>query len=148
MKRAVFLSAVGMVIAFAHAGTAQAGVTVCNKFDEPVYFALGYADANGPLSTGWFQLDVGKCGTYLADAKEPFYVYGESDSEENGWDAADDEPGQNFCLSGDDSFTIRNSEHMTDGALACTEDMMDRFMAITATENGAPAFTFTTDNAK
>ncbi len=146
MKRAVFLSAIGMVIACA--GTAHAGVTICNQFDEPVYFALGYSDASGPLSTGWFNLDVGKCDTYLADAKAPFFVYGESESSQNGWDAADDEPGQDFCLSTDDSFTIRNSENMADGALVCDEDMRDRFAAVTDKQNGAEAFTFTTDNAK
>ncbi len=150
MKRAVLLSAIGMMIAVGHANAAGTGVTICNQFEETVYFAIGYADAGDPTSTGWFQLDKGKCGTYLADATNVpfFYVYGESESSENGWDAADNEPGQEFCLSDSDQFTIHNSQNMKDGALACPNDDYDRFMSITEKQDGVPKFTFTSDNAK
>jgi uncharacterized membrane protein len=148
MKRAVLLSAIGLIFAFGHSAAAQAGVRICNQFDETVYFVLGYVDANDPTSTGWFQLDQGACGTYLPDvAKGPFYVYGESDSEDNGWDAADDEPGQEFCLSDNDQFTMHNSEYMKDGSLACPQDDWDRFIPITDERDGTLTYTFTTENA-
>jgi uncharacterized membrane protein len=150
MKRAVLLAIMGMIFAFGVNGAARAGVMICNQFDEAIYFALGYVDSGDPTSTGWFQIDKGKCGTYLADATNVpfFYVYGESDSSENGWDAADDKPGQDFCLSNDDQFTLHNSKYMKDGALACPQDDSDRFIAITEKQDGVPKFTFTADNAK
>jgi uncharacterized membrane protein len=150
MKRAVLLSSVALIVILGHTAAARAGVTICNQFDETVYFALGYVDGGDPTSTGWFQLDKGKCGTYLVDATNVpfFYVYGESDSEGNGWDAADNEPGQEFCLSGDDQFTIHNRDNMKDGALSCPDDNSDRFIAITDKQDDTPTFTFTNDNAK
>lgn len=146
MKQTILVFLVFLALGFAASGPARADVRLCNETGDLVYAAIGHIGSEGPVSTGWFGVEDGTCGTYLAGVAGPFYVYGEDDFFFY-WEAADEEPGFSFCLDSSD-FTLRNGDHMAGGQLACPDNDSARFMEVNEVRDGMAQFTFTGDNAK
>lgn len=84
------------------AGSAHAGLRVCNKDRHPAKVALGRFDGRDWMSEGWWAIAPGKCADLIAtplDARY-YYLYG-TDTASGVWDG-----GTGFCTAPADKFSI------------------------------------------
>ena len=148
MGRAIAGLMTVFVLALASSGQARAELRLCNQSEDIVYAAIGHIASDGPTVTGWFELDDQECGTFMEGVAGPYYVYGEDDFFLLYWAADEEEPGFTFCLSDDQTFTLRNADHIKGGTLDCPDEDYERFAEVIEREGGVPKYTFTLDNAK
>jgi uncharacterized membrane protein len=103
------LPAVAVAAGLSLAGTspAFADLRLCNVTQSRVSIALGYRDAQGWVTEGWWNLKPNECDTLLkgALAARYYYVYA-SDTDRGGeWS------GKAYMCTKDKEFTIRNVDN-------------------------------------
>ena len=87
-------------------GAARADLRLCNLTSSRVSVALGYRDAQGWISEGWWNLRPSECETMLkgALAARFYYVYAVDGQGGGEWG------GKTFMCTRDKEFTIRGIE--------------------------------------
>jgi uncharacterized membrane protein len=102
------LAALGLVAAglLASAGSARADLRLCNMTSSRVGIALGYRDAQGWVTEGWWNLNARGCETLLKGplAARFFYIYAVD------YDRGGEWAGRSFMCTRDREFTIRGVE--------------------------------------
>jgi uncharacterized membrane protein len=88
------------------ASTARADLRLCNMTTSRVGIAVGYRDAQGWVTEGWWNLAPRGCETLLKGplAARYFYVYGVD------YDRGGEWSGRSFMCTRDREFTIRGVE--------------------------------------
>ena len=85
---------------------AHADLRLCNMTQSRVGVALGYRDAQGWQSEGWWNLKPNECETMLKGplATRYYYVYAQD------YDRGGEWAGKTFMCTRDKEFTIRGTE--------------------------------------
>jgi uncharacterized membrane protein len=100
---ALLASAVAALALFASAGPAAADFRLCNNTASRVGLAVGYKDAQGWTTEGWWNLPARTCETVLKGnlVARYYYVYAID------YDRGGEWMGQAFMCTRDKEFTIR-----------------------------------------
>jgi uncharacterized membrane protein len=101
------LAAVLVLLAFAATATpAAADFRLCNNTSSRVGIALGYKDADGWTTEGWWNVSARSCETLLRGTlvARYYYIYAVD------YDRGGEWSGQAFMCSRDKEFTIRGTE--------------------------------------
>ncbi|MGL5115539.1 MAG: DUF1036 domain-containing protein [Beijerinckiaceae bacterium] len=101
------LSAVVFVAFLGFAGEASADLRVCNQTPSRVGLAVGYRDAQGWVTEGWFNLKANACETIIkGDLTHRFYYVHALDYDRGGeWS------GGAFMCTREREFTVRGAEN-------------------------------------
>jgi uncharacterized membrane protein len=88
-------------------GKASADFRLCNNTSSRVGIALGYKDAEGWTTEGWWNISSRSCETLLKGAlvARYYYIYGLD------YDRGGEWSGQAFMCSRDKEFTIKGTEN-------------------------------------
>lgn len=105
-QRTVFGVLAVLVFVLAGAAPAQADFRLCNNTAGRVGIAIGYKDADGWVTEGWWNLPPRSCETLLRGGLVArfYYVYGID------YDRGGEWSGQAFMCSREKEFTIRGTE--------------------------------------
>ncbi len=95
--------ALGFLVLFASAGPAAADFRLCNNTSSRVGIAIGYKDAQGWTTEGWWNLPARTCETVLKGnlVARYYYVYAID------YDRGGEWMGQAYMCTRDKEFTIR-----------------------------------------
>lgn len=85
------------------AGPARADLKLCNSTASRVGVAIGYQDANGWATEGWWNIASQTCETLLKGAVPSRFIYVHAVDYDRGGEWV----GQNFMCTQDKSFAIR-----------------------------------------
>lgn len=101
------LSTAALLLALAAAGEARADLRLCNMTQSRIGIALGYRDAQGWVSEGWWNLKANECETVLRGplAARFYYVYAQDYERGGEW------AGAHVMCTRDKEFTIRGTEN-------------------------------------
>ena len=104
---AVLISALSFVMACLWNGSAAADFRLCNNTSSRVGIALGYKDAEGWTTEGWWNVSSRACETLLRGTlvARYYYIYAID------YDRGGEWSGQAFMCSRDKEFTIRGAEN-------------------------------------
>lgn len=91
-------------LALTHAHPAQADLKLCNASESRVGIAVGYQDARGWSTEGWWNIAAQTCETLLKGAVPSRFVYIYAVDYDRGGEWA----GTNFMCTHDKSFAIRD----------------------------------------
>lgn len=109
LRRAAILPLLALVMAAGCAWTtpAQADFRLCNNTPSRVGIALGYKDAEGWTTEGWWNVSSRACETLLRGTLVArfYYIYALD------YDRGGEWSGQAFMCSRDKEFTIKGSEN-------------------------------------
>lgn len=96
-----------MVLAFATAEPARADFRLCNNTGSRVGVALGYKDAEGWITEGWWNISARSCDTLLRGTlvARYYYIYAVD------YDRGGEWSGHAFMCSREKEFTIRGTEN-------------------------------------
>ncbi|HWK95403.1 MAG TPA: DUF1036 domain-containing protein [Pseudolabrys sp.] len=96
-----------MIFAFAAAEPARADFRLCNNTGSRVGVALGYKDAEGWITEGWWNISARSCDTLLRGTlvARYYYIYAID------YDRGGEWSGQAFMCSREKEFTIRGTEN-------------------------------------
>lgn len=94
--------AVALVL-FSTSGAARADLTFCNATQSRVGVSIGYQDADGWATEGWWNIASQACETLLKGAVPSRFIYVHAVDYDRGGEWA----GTNFMCTGDKSFAIR-----------------------------------------
>jgi uncharacterized membrane protein len=94
---------VALALCLAGGSPARADMSVCNSTASRVGVALGYRDAQGWVTEGWWNLKPNQCEKLLSGklAARFYYFYGVD------YDRGGEWGGTYFMCTGDKEFTIR-----------------------------------------
>jgi uncharacterized membrane protein len=100
------MAATGVALAFLSAAPAWADFRLCNNTSSRVGIALGYKDAEGWTTEGWWNVSAKSCETLLRGTlvARYYYIYAID------YDRGGEWSGQAFMCSRDKEFTIRGTE--------------------------------------
>jgi uncharacterized membrane protein len=108
-KRApsVFMLALALALTSLWSGAARADFRLCNNTSSRVGIALGYKDAEGWTTEGWWNISSRSCETLLRGAlvARYYYIYALD------YDRGGEWSGQAFMCSRDKEFTIRGADN-------------------------------------
>jgi uncharacterized membrane protein len=95
-----------LIVTGLSASPAAADFRLCNSTQSRVGIALGYKDAEGWVTEGWWNVSAGNCETLLRGTlvARYYYVYAID------YDRGGEWSGQAFMCSRDKEFTIRGTE--------------------------------------
>jgi uncharacterized membrane protein len=96
----------GLVLAAAAAGPASADLRMCNMTPSRVGVSLGYQDAQGWVTEGWWNLNARSCETLLQGRLSSRFYYIHAIDYDRGGDWG----GRSFLCTRDREFTIRGPE--------------------------------------
>jgi uncharacterized membrane protein len=101
MTRAAWLAACGL---FFCASPALADLRICNQTPSRIGLAVGYQDAQGWITEGWFNLKPNACETVLKGQlnRRYYYVYGVD------YDRGGEWSGRSFMCTREREFSIRD----------------------------------------
>ena len=105
------LARFALMLAFAllnlYASPASADFRLCNNTSSRVGIALGYKDADGRTTEGWFNISSRACETLLKGTlvARYYYIYAID------YDRGGEWSGQSFMCSRDKEFTIRGTNN-------------------------------------
>jgi uncharacterized membrane protein len=101
------LSALALVAASLYSGSAVADFRLCNNTSSRVGIALGYKDAEGWTTEGWWNVSSRSCETLLRGTLVArfYYIYALD------YDRGGEWSGQAFMCSRDKEFTIRGADN-------------------------------------
>ena len=96
-----------MVFAFATAEPARADFRLCNNTGSRVGVAIGYKDAEGWITEGWWNISARSCDTLLRGTlvARYYYIYAVD------YDRGGEWSGHAFMCSREKEFTIRGTEN-------------------------------------
>ncbi len=96
----------GLVLVAAAAGPASADLRMCNMTPSRVGVSLGYQDAQGWVTEGWWNLNARGCETLLKGplSARYYYIYAVD------YDRGGEWSGRSFMCTRDREFTIRGVE--------------------------------------
>jgi uncharacterized membrane protein len=105
LRRAALSSLAALVLALA-AAPARADLRMCNMTSSRIGIALGYRDAQGWATEGWWNLNARGCETLLKGqlAARFYYIYAVD------YDRGGEWSGRAFMCTRDREFTIRGVE--------------------------------------
>ncbi|MCL4765187.1 MAG: DUF1036 domain-containing protein [Hyphomicrobiaceae bacterium] len=92
------------LLAVSHAAPAHADLKLCNASDSRVGIAVGYQDAKGWATEGWWNIGSQACETLLKGAVPSRFIYIYAVDYDRGGEWA----GSNFMCTHDKSFAIRD----------------------------------------
>jgi uncharacterized membrane protein len=103
LHRVTLLAALAIAVS---AATARADLRMCNMTSSRIGIALGYRDAQGWVTEGWWNLNPRGCETLLkgALAARFYYIYAQD------YDRGGEWSGRAFMCTRDREFTIRGVE--------------------------------------
>lgn len=96
----------GLVLTAATAEPASADLRLCNMTPSRVGVSLGYQDAQGWVSEGWWNLNARSCETLLRGRLSSRYYYVHAIDYDRGGDWG----GRSFLCTRDREFTIRGHQ--------------------------------------
>jgi uncharacterized membrane protein len=96
----------GLALAAAAAEPASADLRLCNMTPSRVGVSLGYQDAQGWVSEGWWNLNARSCETLLRGRLSSRYYYVHAIDYDRGGDWG----GRSFLCTRDREFTIRGHQ--------------------------------------
>jgi uncharacterized membrane protein len=96
----------GIALATAAAEPASADLRLCNMTPSRVGVSLGYQDAQGWVSEGWWNLNARSCETLLRGRLSSRYYYVHAIDYDRGGDWG----GRSFLCTRDREFTIRGHQ--------------------------------------
>jgi uncharacterized membrane protein len=101
------LAALALVAASLYSGSAVADFRLCNNTSSRVGIALGYKDAEGWTTEGWWNVSSRSCETLLRGTLVArfYYIYALD------YDRGGEWSGQAFMCSRDKEFTIRGADN-------------------------------------
>src|ERR1700735_762865 len=101
------IPALAFVVLFLWNGSAAADFRLCNNTSSPVGIALGYKDAEGWTTEGWWNVSSRACETLLKGTlvARYYYIYALD------YDRGGEWSGQAFMCSRDKEFTIKGTEN-------------------------------------
>jgi uncharacterized membrane protein len=101
------LAALALVAASLYSGAAVADFRLCNNTSSRVGIALGYKDAEGWTTEGWWNVSSRSCETLLRGTLVArfYYIYALD------YDRGGEWSGQAFMCSRDKEFTIRGADN-------------------------------------
>jgi uncharacterized membrane protein len=104
---AALIPALSFVVACLWNGSAAADFRLCNNTSSRVGIALGYKDAEGWTTEGWWNVSSRACETLLRGTlvARYYYIYAID------YDRGGEWSGQAFMCSRDKEFTIRGAEN-------------------------------------
>lgn len=96
-----------IICAFAFASPASADFRLCNNTGSRVGVAIGYKDAEGWITEGWWNISARSCDTLLRGTlvARYYYVYAVD------YDRGGEWSGHAFMCSREKEFTIRNTDN-------------------------------------
>jgi uncharacterized membrane protein len=102
-----FLPALALVALCLWSGSAKADFRLCNNTSSRVGIALGYKDAEGWTTEGWWNVSSRSCETLLKGTLVArfYYIYALD------YDRGGEWSGQAFMCSRDKEFTIKGTEN-------------------------------------
>jgi uncharacterized membrane protein len=105
--RALLIPALSFVAACLWNGSAAADFRLCNNTSSRVGIALGYKDAEGWTTEGWWNVSSRSCETLLRGTLVArfYYIYAID------YDRGGEWSGQAFMCSRDKEFTIRGADN-------------------------------------
>jgi uncharacterized membrane protein len=101
------LPALALVVVCLWTGSAKADFRLCNNTSSRVGIALGYKDAEGWTTEGWWNVSSRSCETLLKGTlvARYYYIYALD------YDRGGEWSGQAFMCSRDKEFTIKGTEN-------------------------------------
>src|SRR6201996_637725 len=101
------LPALALAVVFLWSDTAKADFRLCNNTSSRVGIALGYKDAEGWTTEGWWNVSSRSCETLLKGTLVArfYYIYALD------YDRGGEWSGQAFMCSRDKEFTIKGTEN-------------------------------------
>jgi uncharacterized membrane protein len=107
LASALLLSAIAVAALAASAGPAAANFRLCNNTSSRVGIAVGYKDAQGWTTEGWWNLPSRTCETLLKGnlVARYYYVYAVD------YDRGGEWMGQAYMCTRDKEFTIRGTDN-------------------------------------
>jgi uncharacterized membrane protein len=101
------MPALALVVAFLWNGPAAADFRLCNNTSSRVGIALGYKDAEGWTTEGWWNVSSRSCETLLKGTlvARYYYIYALD------YDRGGEWSGQAFMCSRDKEFTIKGTDN-------------------------------------
>jgi uncharacterized membrane protein len=105
-RRPILASLAGLVMLCAWSGPAAADFRLCNNTSSRVGIALGYKDAEGWVTEGWWNVSSHACETLLRGTlvARYYYIYAID------YDRGGEWSGQAFMCSRDKEFTIKGTD--------------------------------------
>jgi uncharacterized membrane protein len=105
--KTVLMMLAGLAVCGLFAGDARADLRVCNMTPSRVGVAVGYRDAQGWLTEGWFNLKPNACEAVLkGDLNfKYYYVHGVD------YDRGGEWGGRSFLCTREREFTVRGIEN-------------------------------------
>ncbi len=106
MNRFCLLSLLALVTVLTSA-TARADLRICNMTNSRVGVAVGYKDAQGWVTEGWFKLNANTCDPILRGdlGQRYYYVYGVD------YDRGGEWSGRSFMCTREREFTLRGFDN-------------------------------------
>ena len=95
--------AITVVLTLLGTGAAQADLKLCNSTTSRIGVSIGYQDANGWATEGWWNIAAQTCETLLRGAVPSRFVYVHAVDYDRGGEWV----GTNFMCTHDKSFAIR-----------------------------------------
>lgn len=107
LRAAIPMCAIALVAMCWSAAPARADFRLCNNTSSRVGIALGYKDAEGWVTEGWWNVSSRSCETLLRGTliARYYYIYALD------YDRGGEWSGQAFMCSRDKEFTIRGTEN-------------------------------------
>jgi len=105
--RARFVPLLALALSCLCTSPASADFRLCNKTSSQVGIALGYKDADGWTTEGWWNISSGSCETLLRGTlvARYYYIYAVDYTRGGEWS------GQSYMCSREKEFTIRGTEN-------------------------------------
>jgi uncharacterized membrane protein len=115
MKRILsILGIISTIGTIAWASEAKAEITLCNRFDRPIYMAFSQKKSDRPqmgvIIKGWWYAKPGQCQTVYINSlnrRETYGYYAISDDKKRNWSG--DNNSNEICVS-DRGFDLMNAE--------------------------------------
>lgn len=104
--RAAGLAALAIVVLVAGAAPALADLKICNATSSRIGVSVGYPDAKGWATEGWWNINAQTCETLLKGTLTSRYYYVHAID----YDRGGEWTGTNFMCTADKAFTIRGEQ--------------------------------------
>jgi uncharacterized membrane protein len=109
----LFSAALGAAVVLA-AGSAEAGLRLCNNYNTTIYAAIGYNDQDQWIAEGWWEIFPGNCMDVINGPLNQRYYYARAEA-----------PNGTFW-GGDDYFCTMQTRFLVVDSENCVSAVMDR----------------------
>ncbi len=139
LKRPLFALSALIIVVFALAGPAEAGLRVCNHSGQRVDVAFGYPHGQfGWTSEGWWVIQPGHCKQIMnGDLTNRYYYLYATGSRGGVWQAKPGQSGGFFCVQ-HDRFVLQNRNFKRGSVLDCAARNLQGKQFFVVDTQGAP----------